>query len=89
MNPMPKRKPYRSKAYLAFIRKQPCPYCLQDSEPHHVRRSKWGAGASQKPHDYITVPRCRNHHSPDYEENIELEIIDLLMRYIHEKEAKK
>jgi len=91
MTPDPKpEKPYRSKKYLAFIRKIPCDICWQHSEPHHIRRSYWGAGGNQKPHDYVAVPRCRKHHSTDYEDGVEIEIINNLIQYLrcHNKERE-
>jgi hypothetical protein len=85
MNPCPKMKPIRNKKYLAWIRKQPCgyagPYCSGPIQAHHVRRQRWGAGTSQKPHDLVAVPRCLYHHDPLYEGDVELEIIDLMVEY--------
>ena len=84
MNPDPKVKTLRDPKYLAWVRTQPCPYlwtCEGKVEAHHVRRHRWGAGVSQKPHDYVAVPRCHAHHHPDFEDDIELEIIDLLIEY--------
>jgi hypothetical protein len=82
---MPKQKTKRDPKYLAWIRKQPCGYqgrfCKGKIEAHHVRRQRWGAGTSQKPHDYVAVPRCQYHHAPDCEMDVELEIIDLLIEY--------
>ena len=82
MNPIPKPKTYRSEKYLKFIRSKRCPYCSQKAEPHHVRRLYWGAGTGKKPHDFVAVPRCRDHHGPDFEDDVEREIIDLLIEYI-------
>ena len=83
IRPDPKKKTVRDPKYLAWIRKQPCPYCarINGIEAHHVRRQRWGAGTSQKPHDYVAVPRCKTHHDPKYEYDVELEIIDLLIEY--------
>lgn len=85
MNPIPKPRTKRDKAYLAWIRKQPCGYkgnfCQGEVEAHHVRRQRWGAGAGKKPHDYVAVPRCHYHHTPNHELDVELEIIDLLIKY--------
>ena len=85
MMEVPKLKPYRNADYLKFIRSKPCPYCLQQAEPHHIRRHWLGSGGSQKSHDYASVPRCRDHHGPDYEEGFEREIISLLMEYVESK----
>lgn len=83
MNPIPKPKTKRDPKYLAWIRKKPCPYCgrTYEIEAHHIRRQIWGAGTSQKPHDYVAVPRCQTHHHPAYEDNVEVEIINLLIEY--------
>lgn len=84
----PKHKTVRDPKYLKWVRTLMCPYCVrfgffQDTktEAHHVRRHKWGAGTSQKPHDLVAVPRCRVHHSAECENDVELEIIDLLIEY--------
>lgn len=74
---------YRSEKYKAFIRRHPCPVCMsKEVEAHHVRRHYWGAGTGIKPTDLATVPRCRSHHGPDYEADVEREIIGYLMEYI-------
>ena len=78
---------YKDKKYLDYIRSLPCPFCQQRAEPHHVRRHCWGAGTGTKPHDFVAVPRCRIHHDPYYEDGVELEIIELLMRYIYENKS--
>lgn len=78
----PKLFTYRSKKYLEWIRGKPCEVCGGKAEAHHVRRLRWGAGTSTKPHDYVCVSRCREHHNPEYEYQIEFEIIDNLMAYI-------
>jgi len=89
MLPDPKpKKPYRDKKYLKFIRSMRCAFCYQPAEAHHVRRSCWGAGASQKPHDYVAVARCRGHHGPDYEDDIEFEIIKNLLRFLRGRERE-
>lgn len=89
IKPNPKKKTVRDPKYLVWIRKQPCGYrnrdyglwCSGNIVAHHVRRQRWGAGTSHKPHDLVAVPRCQFHHDPRYEENVELEIIDLLIEY--------
>lgn len=80
----PKSKTYRNRKYLKFIRGKKCgmPWCGKDSEAHHVRKLRWGAGVSCKPHDYVTVPRCRDHHDAKYDDGAEMEIIDNLMEFI-------
>ena len=91
MVPCPKKKPYRSPKYLKFRRERGrCEVCGQPSEPHHVRRYYWGAGASQKPHDFVTVDRCREHHKPEYEYRVNEEIVENLVLYLtlHKKERE-
>ena len=84
-------KPYRNKAYLKWLQTKPCCLCGKiDGEPaHHIRRSYWGAGMSQKSHDYVAVPICLNcddkvHNAKLYIENEDRIIINNLMRYIHD-----
>jgi hypothetical protein len=76
--------PYRNKKYLQWIQSQPCEICNGKSEPHHIRKERWGAGMGQKPHDYVAIPLCRKHHDPAIEKLIKVEylIIENLMRYI-------
>ena len=89
MNPDPKpKKPYRDKKYLKFIRSLKCTICWKLAEAHHIRRSCWGAGTSQKPHDFVAVARCREHHGPDYEDDIEFEIINNLLKYLCGRERE-
>jgi hypothetical protein len=90
-NPDQKPKTDKDPKYLAWIRKQKCGVygCGRGGEPHHVRRQRWGAGTAKKPHDYVCVSRCREHHDPVYDNfsevmMVEHEIIDNLMRYIKE-----
>ena len=89
-NSNPKQKTYRNKKYLAYIRTLPCIICGGIAEPCHVRKSYWGAGVSQKPHDYVAVPGCRTHHN-DVENlvNIEKEIIKCLIGYIESRKHLK
>ena len=89
MTPDPKpQKPFRDKKYLEFVRSLRCTICWKQAEAHHPRRSYWGAGTGQKPHDYVTVARCREHHGPDYEDDIEIEIIGNLIRYLAGRERE-
>ena len=90
-NPFQKPKTHESARYLAWMRGQICGVygCCKIGEPHHVRRQFWGAGTSKKPHDYVCVSRCREHHNPIYDDSgtyrsAELEIIENLMQYIKE-----
>ena len=55
--------PYRSRAYLDFVRSKPCMVARcaakPPSDPHHWAGSR---GMSQKVDDTRTVPLCRIHH---------------------------
>ena len=83
-NANPKPITYKDGNYLKFIGKQPCRYCNGPAEPHHVLRHCWGNGMGKKSHDYVAVPRCRDHHGPKFEYNVKNEIIELLMKYIED-----
>jgi hypothetical protein len=87
MNPQPKIKPKRNPKYLDYIRMRPCIFCGGQSEPHHVRRHYWGAGASIKPHDYVCLPVCRTHHEAKFEMDIDINkvITRVLIQYAEEK----
>jgi len=81
----PKPQRYKNEKYLnMMVRGTICGIsgCGKLGEPHHVRRLYWGAGTSQKPHDYVTVSRCRDHHDPEFEENVGQEIINNLVVYL-------
>lgn len=82
----PKKKPYRNRKYLDWIRSRPCIFCGGLSEPHHVRRYYWGSGTGQKPHDYVCIPVCRTHHDAKLEMDICINkvIIRLIVEYIRE-----
>ena len=59
---IPKNKPWKSKPYLDYIRKQSCIICQQsETDAHHVR-IKNNAGTGIKPSDFYAVPLCRLHH---------------------------
>ncbi len=56
-------KPWRSKAYLAFVRTHPCVFqpgerCVGPVEAHHHGKHPLG----QKTDDSRCVPLCREHH---------------------------
>ena len=92
MNPQPKLNTYRSAKYLRFVRKHPCCACGRPVvDAHHIRRLRWGSGTGVKPTDLCTIPLCRNCHSPDTEEKIDVDgiIIDLLMEFIKEETRGK
>ncbi len=56
-----KKKTWRSKKYLAFIRSKPCLVCSHKAIAHHIRIES-NAGTSKKPGDYWSVPLCVVHH---------------------------
>ena len=94
MTPDPKPKTHEDKKYLSGIRKKPCLVCKGKSVASHVRKQYWGAGTSQKPHDYVTIPLCPKHHADldyimgykefesAYNIDINREIIDNLINWI-------
>ena len=89
-SPQVKLKPYRNADYLKWIRKQVCGKSNRPGpcEAHHVRRSYWGSGTSQKSHDYVAVPRLKEYHKPEYEgeqKRICREICGLMLGYIETK----
>jgi len=91
--PNPKTVTFYNEDYLKWIRNRPCcfPFCGMPAEPHHFRRSYYGAGAGKKPSDYVTIPLCRTHHDPRYEKDILVEriIIKNLMEYIESKRKNR
>lgn len=88
--------PYRSKAYLAFVRSHPC--IVTDTEldvvAHHCRHAPHGGGTSIKPSDYRTVPlspleHARLHHvgEKSFWKSVKIHpefvMIDMLSEWIH------
>lgn len=58
-----KQKPFRSKQYLAYIRRLPC--CVTGetpSDPHHILGTK-SAGMGIKPGDDFCIPLSRSMHT--------------------------
>ena len=85
-----KKKPYRDKEYLRWLDNGICKVCYCGTPTHHhIRRHKWGAGLSQKPHDYVCVRRCDVYgcHDPKNDNlfGCETEIIENLTSYFVEK----
>ncbi|MBU2708848.1 DUF968 domain-containing protein [Zooshikella marina] len=56
------------KAFLAWLRQQPCAICKRKapSEAAHVRRVANGAGVGIKP-EYSAIPLCHEHHSAQHQ----------------------
>ena len=59
ISPLVKITPARDRAFLAYIRAQPCALCMAEgcTEPHHVLLPGEGA-RGRKPSDYLCVPLC-------------------------------
>ena len=55
---MQKKKTFRSKAYLEYVRSLPCIICRMESVPHH----EIGGGISLKGSDLYAIPLCNTHH---------------------------
>lgn len=74
MATLPPRKPKKAKRsdrwhspkHLRWIREFACCNCgsMENVEAAHVRMQS-GAGLSQKPHDWLTVPLCHDCHHND------------------------
>ena len=67
---IPKRKPLRSAAYLAYVRKHPCctPGCKTPDdrvEAHHYGEH----GTATKTDDYRTVPLCHGCHYDEFHQH--------------------
>lgn len=57
MTSCPKNLPYKSPAYLDYIRSLPCVICGEpNTEAHHVKTRGSGGG------DTYAVPLCARHH---------------------------
>ena len=57
--------PHRDKAYLAFVRQNPCCLCgAHETSAHHAFGSYLGGGKSIKGSDYGAVPLCVRCHVP-------------------------
>lgn len=56
-------KPYRSKAYLAWVASLDCCGCgMPANEAHHIISAGLGGGMGTKPSDSLTMPVCRSCH---------------------------
>lgn len=54
-------KPWKSRAYLDWVKSQPCCICgLPADDPHHINMP--GKGMGSKHPDWATIPLCRGHH---------------------------
>ena len=53
--------PWRSRAYLDWVKQQPCCVCNKPGEdPHHINMQGKGMGSKQP--DWATIPLCRSCH---------------------------
>lgn len=60
---MLKQKPFRSRKYLDWVKKQPCVMCgAPADDPHHIIGIGGMSGMGRKAPDSMTVPVCRPHH---------------------------
>ena len=53
-----KKKIFRDRSYLDYIKSLPCCNCGREAEPHHTQVGGTGIKGS----DYRTVPMCRTCH---------------------------
>lgn len=54
---------YRNRAYLNWVKKQPCVMCGQQADdPHHIIGIGYLGGAGTKAPDQYVMPVCRIHH---------------------------
>ena len=86
-----KNKPWRSKKYLEYIRKQPCVVCGNTlTQAHHVKTVGSGGG------DEWAIPLCRNCHQmihlvgrdtffKRHEVNIQQELFNMVSDYLKEE----
>ena len=66
---MMKQKPFRSRKYLDWIKKQPCMFCSQPADdPHHVIGMWHLSGMGMTAPDSMCMPLCRPHHDLVHQE---------------------
>ena len=59
---LPKRKPWRSRRYLDWVKSLPCCICnFPADDPHHEQAEAQG-GVGTRPSDERAIPMCRVHH---------------------------
>lgn len=58
-----KRKPWRSRKYLAWIRKQPCCNGCGPAVAHHIIGTGFLSGVGMKAGDNYAMPLCQECHS--------------------------
>lgn len=61
--PIPKRKPFRSRRYLDWVKTQPCVICgAPADDPHHMIGLGGMSGMGMTAPDSLAMPVCRPHH---------------------------
>ena len=90
-NPDPKPKTFHNRKYEKWVAERGCLVCTKPAEPHHVRRIAFGAGTGTRPHSYVCVPVCREHHEPEFIDRLDIEeiIIVYMVGYIKQKYDKR
>jgi len=57
---------YRNRAYLDWLKEQPCAVCLRKPcDPAHCSLG-WPSGTGTKPPDSFALPLCRHHHEEQH-----------------------
>lgn len=66
-----KEKPFRSRAYLSWVKQFPCLICNRPADdPHHLRHAE-RSGMGRKVSDKWVVPLCRGCHDQCHREGKE------------------
>jgi hypothetical protein len=59
-----KRKAYRNRKYLDWVKQQPCAVCgAPADDPHHLIGVGGMGGMGMKAPDSMVMPMCRQHHN--------------------------
>jgi len=60
---MLKAKPFRSRKYLDWVKRQPCVMCgAPADDPHHIIGTGGMSGMGRTAPDSMAIPVCRRHH---------------------------
>lgn len=89
MKAQPKKKPARSRGYLAFVREHPCTVC--QARPVHAHHDG-PHGIATKASDLRTIPLCALHHGFAHHEPLSEwlvlgAMVDLLCEWIELENA--
>jgi hypothetical protein len=69
-------KPFRSKAYLSYVKSLECCGCgSQADDPHHVIGAGLGGGMGTKPSDMAVIPLCRVCHEELHDSPADWELL--------------